>query len=289
MADPDSTSPTEDERGNTPADAVAAETEPGEHGAKDDGGETADDGESGEELDTEALRKQVEEKYDFDNFGPADMAEMTAEEWDVAFDEDSWITGDDLLDRVTRDLRNRVANRDVFARIERHRDPPRVLAYSDEGYAVVYPDGSLEGEGTVMRDVKPTVALCSMDSYDVPENVPDRPLPEPESVPEGGGELGNWMLQAIAGAQLLAGIALLGGAVLATAGVIGNREPALRSWSWLALLHRCVARPLFHRRKREALGHVPRRRVPGQTPGYRTRGRRTTGVRSGARPTEFGV
>ncbi|RLM33484.1 hypothetical protein [Haloarcula sp. Atlit-120R] len=233
MADPDSTSPTEDERGNTPADAVTAEPEPGEPGAEGDGGETAEDGESGddsepdEELDTEALRKQVEKKYDFDNFGPADMAEMTAEEWDVAFDEDSWITGDELLDRVARDLRNRVANRDVFARIERHRDPPRVLAYSDEGYAVVYPDGSLEGEGTVMRDVKPTVALCSMDSYDVPENVPDRPLPQPDEVPEGGGELGNWMLQAIAGAQFLAGIALLGGAVLATAGVIGNRGTSI--------------------------------------------------------------
>ncbi|EMA11625.1 DUF7319 domain-containing protein [Haloarcula marismortui] len=233
MADPDSTSPTEDERGNTPADAVAAETEPGEPGATGDSAETAgagesgDDGESGEALDTEALRKQVEEKYDFDNFGPADMADMTAEEWDVAFDEESWIIGDELLDRVARDLRNRVANRDVFARIERHQDPPRVLAYSDEGYAIVYPDGSLEGEGTVMRDVKPTVALCSMDSYDVPENVPDRPLPQPEEVPEGGGELGNWMLQAIAGAQFLAGVALLGGAALATGGVIGNRGTSI--------------------------------------------------------------
>jgi hypothetical protein len=233
MADPDSTSPTEDERGNTPADAVAAETERGEPGATGDSAETAgagesgDDGESGEALDTEALRKQVEEKYDFDNFGPADMAEMTAEEWDVAFDEESWIIGDELLDRVALDLRNRVANRDVFARIERHQDPPRVLAYSDEGYAIVYPDGSLEGEGTVMRDVKPTVALCSMDSYDVPENVPDRPLPQPEEVPEGGGELGNWMLQAIAGAQFLAGVALLGGAALATGGVIGNRGTSI--------------------------------------------------------------
>jgi len=228
MADPDSTSPTEDERGNTPADAVSAETDPGETNREGGDGKTAttsetvDSSGTGEELDTEALREQVEEKYDFDNFGPADMAEMTAEEWDVAFDEESWITGDKLLDRVTRDLRTRVANRDVFARVERHQDPPRVLAYSDEGYAVVYPDGSLEGEGTVMRDVKPTVALSSMESYDVPEKVPKRPLPEPEEVPEGGGELGNWMLQAIAGTQFLAGIALLGGAVLATAGVIGN-------------------------------------------------------------------
>jgi hypothetical protein len=165
--------------------------------------------------DVEALREQVEEKYDFDDFGPADMAEMTAEEWDVAFDEETWITGPELLDRVERDLQSRVATRDVFARVERSGNPPRVLAYSDEGYAIVYPDGSVEGEGTVLRDVKPTVALCSMDSYEVPEEVPDNPLPEPEAVPEGGGELGNRMLQVIAGIQLLAGVAMLGGAGLA--------------------------------------------------------------------------
>ena len=172
--------------------------------------------------DVEALRKQVEEKYDFDDFGPADMAEMTAEEWDVAFDEETWITGEDLLDRVERDLQSRVATRDVFARIERNRNPPRVLAYSDEGYAIVYPDGSVEGEGTVLRDVKPTVALCSMDSYEVPESAPDNPLPEPDAVPEGGGELGNQMLQVIAGVQLLAGAAMLLGAILAIAGVLGG-------------------------------------------------------------------
>ncbi|WP_236039217.1 DUF7319 domain-containing protein [Haloarcula salinisoli] len=175
--------------------------------------------------DVEALRKQVEEKYDFEDFGPADMAEMTAEEWDVAFDEETWITGADLLDRVERDLRSRVATRDVFARIERHREPQHVLAYSDEGYAVVYPDGSVEGEGTVLRDVKPTVALCSMDSYEVPDEVPDNPLPEPDAVPEGGGELGNQMLQAIAGVQLLAGLAMLGGALFALLDVFGLGGP----------------------------------------------------------------
>ena len=188
-------------------------------------GEPADRAESedGDESDdVEALRKQVEEKYDFDDFGPADMAEMSAEEWDVAFDDESWITGEELLDRVTRDLRNRVATRDVFARIERHHEPPRVLAYSDEGYALVYPDGSVEGEGTVLRDVKPTVALSSMESYEIPDSVAENPLPEPDAVPEGGGELGNWMLQVIAGAQLLAGIAMIGGAILAIAGVIGG-------------------------------------------------------------------
>jgi hypothetical protein len=175
--------------------------------------------------DVETLRKQVEKKYDFDDFGPADMAEMTAEEWDVAFDEGSWITGEELLARVERDLRSRVATRDVFARIERSGNPARVLAYSDEGYAIVYPDGSVEGEGTVLRDVKPTVALCSMDSYEVPESVPDNPLPEPSAVPEGGGELGNRMLQVIAGVQLLAGVAMLAGAVFALLGVFGLGGP----------------------------------------------------------------
>ena len=172
--------------------------------------------------DVEALRKQVEEKYDFEDFGPEDMAEMSAEEWEAAFDEETWITGPELLDRVARDLRNRVATRDVFARVERHEDPQRVLAYSDEGYAVVYPDGTVEGEGTVLRDVKPTVALSSMDSYEVPDTVPDNPLPDPEAVAEGSGELGNRMLQAIAGAQLLAGVAMIGGAILAIAGAIGG-------------------------------------------------------------------
>ena len=176
----------------------------------------------GDTDDVEALRKQVEEKYDFDDFGPADMAEMSAKEWEAAFDAESWITGADLLDRVARDLRNRVAGRDVFARIERHSDPPRVLAYSDEGYAIVYPDGSVEGEGTVLRDVKPTVALCSMESYDVPETVPENPLPDPDAVPEGGGELGNRMLQLIAGVQLLAGLAMIAGAILSIAGVLGG-------------------------------------------------------------------
>ncbi|MBV0923550.1 hypothetical protein KTS45_04990 [Halomicroarcula limicola] len=214
MADTDSTS-----------SAADADEDPGrESAAAADGSDAAsarEDG-RGESLDTEALREQVEEKYDFDDFGPADMAEMTAEEWDVAFDDESWITGDELLDRVARDLRNRVANRDVFARVERHREPPRVLAYSDEGYAVVYPDGSVEGEGTVLRDVKPTIALASMDSYEVPETVSENPLPDPEAVAEGGGELGNLMLQVIAGAQLLAGVVLLVGGVLAVAGVLGG-------------------------------------------------------------------
>ncbi|MDS0258153.1 MFS transporter [Haloarcula sp. S1CR25-12] len=185
-------------------------------------GQPADSPADPDAEEVEALRKQVEEKYDFDDFGPADMAEMSAEEWEVAFDADSWITGDELLDRVERDLRNRVASRDVFARVERNRNPPRVLAYSDEGYAIVYPDGSVEGEGTVLRDVKPTVALASMESYDVPESVPENPLPEPDAVPEGGGELGNRMLQVIAGVQLLAGLVMLAGAVLAIVGVLGG-------------------------------------------------------------------
>jgi len=161
-----------------------------------------------EETDVEALRRQVEAEYDFDDFGPADMAQMSAEEWEVAFDPETWITGEELLDRVEADLKQRVADRDVFARIERHGD--RLLAYSDTGYATVYADGSVEGRGTVLRDVKPTVALCSMESYDVPENPPEELLPEPQEVPEGSGALGNTMLQVVAAAQVLAGVVLVG-------------------------------------------------------------------------------
>lgn len=161
--------------------------------------------------DLEALREQVEQKYDFEEFGPADMAEMEREEWEAVFDPDTWITGNDLIDRVERDLETRIATREVFARLERHpgADGDRLLAYSDEGYAIVNPDGSVEGEGTVLRDVEPTVALCSMEKYDPPEPPENPTLPDPEDVEAGSGELGNTMLQLIAGAQILAGLGLL--------------------------------------------------------------------------------
>jgi hypothetical protein len=162
------------------------------------------------ELTTEELRRQVEEKYDFENFGPRDMEQMTAEEWDAVFDPETWITGTELLDRVEADLKHRVVSRDVFARVERLTEPDRVVAYSDEGYAVVYEDGSVEGQGTVRRDVEPTVALCSMDDYDVPEMPEGELLPRPAAVPEGSGEFGNLMLQVVAAAQLLAGLVLMG-------------------------------------------------------------------------------
>lgn len=154
------------------------------------------------------LREQVEEQYDFESFGPAEMDEMDREEWEAAFDAETWITGEKLLDRLEADLRQRVADRDVFARIEREDD--RLLAYSDESYAVVYGDGSVEGEGTVRRDVEPSVALCSMESYDVPDPPRGDVLPDPDEVEEGDGELGNVMVQLLSVAQLLAGVVLLG-------------------------------------------------------------------------------
>jgi hypothetical protein len=173
------------------------------------------DQDAGESTSVQELREAVDEKYDFENFGPAEMAEMSIDEWQAAFDPDTWITGEELIDRVEADLKTRVQSREVFARIERYTDPPRLLAYSDSSYAMIYPDGSVEGEGTVLRDVKPTVALCSMESYDVPE-APDGPvLPRPDEVPEGGSELGNTMLQVIAGIQVLAGLVLLGGGLFA--------------------------------------------------------------------------
>lgn len=166
-------------------------------------------GGAADDASLDELRRHVEEKYDFDRFTPEQMAAMSAEEWDAVFDPDSWITGDALLDRVERDLSASVANRDVFARIERYDDPGRVIAYSDEGYAVVYGDGTVEGTGTVLRDVKPCVALCSMESYDVPEMPSGDLLPRPEEVPEGGGDLGHRVMQAVAVIQLVAGVGLL--------------------------------------------------------------------------------
>jgi hypothetical protein len=163
------------------------------------------------------LRARVEEQYDFEDFGPQDMAEMSPDEWDAAFDLETWITGDELLDRVHTDLERRVASRDVFAVVER-RDvdgEDAVLAFSDEGYALVRPDGSVEGFGTALRDVKPTVALCSMDSYEPEEPPAGAVLPNPDEVPEGSGELGNFMLQLIADVLGLSGVVLLGGAVFA--------------------------------------------------------------------------
>lgn len=225
MADPHSTPPEDaDERQGATADD---EIGPGDEGPED-----------GDEDSVESLRREVEAQYDFDDFGPEDMAKMSAEEWEAVFDEGSWITGPELLDRVADDLRSRVETREVFARIERHDDPERVLAYSDEGYALVFPDGTVEGHGTVLRDVKPTVALCSMDDYDVPEAPSEEPLPEPEEVPDGGSELGNWMIQAIAGTQLLAGLVLIGGGGLAAAGVVGGAgaSPLLLVVAGLAFL-----------------------------------------------------
>ncbi|WP_284011936.1 DUF7319 domain-containing protein [Halobaculum litoreum] len=176
--------------------------------APDHDGPDAADPAAADDASIEALRAEVEEKYDFDNFRPADMAEMTVDEWEAAFDPDTWITGRDLLDRVEKDLRNRIASREVFAVLDRRTDPPSVVAYSDEGFAIVYEDGSVEGEGTVLRDVKPTVALCSMDSYEVREPPEQYELPTPEEVQGGTGEFGNLMIQAVAGMQILGGLVL---------------------------------------------------------------------------------
>lgn len=169
------------------------------------------DPEGGEDL--EALREEVADKYDFESFGPAEMDEMTVDEWEVAFDDDAWVTGAELLDRVEADLRSRVADRDVFAVVERTADGDRLVAYSERSYAVVYPDGTVEGEGPVFQDVKPTVALTSMPEYGVPESPPDEGLPEPESVPVETGGLGNVALQVVAAVLGIAALVLLGAAL----------------------------------------------------------------------------
>jgi hypothetical protein len=189
----------------------------------EDGGRPAADEETrDDETDIEALRERVESEYDFDDFGPSDMARMSAEEWDAAFDPDTWITGDRLLDRVDAELKSRIATRDVFGVLERVREDgeERILVYSDEGYAIIRPTGEVRGEGTVLRDIEPVVALAAMDSYEVPEPPEDWSLPHPDSVPEGSGEFGNLVVQAVAAIQVLAGAALLVASAVADLGTI---------------------------------------------------------------------
>jgi hypothetical protein len=156
----------------------------------------------------EALRREVEDEYDFEEFTPDDMAEMSPDEWEAVFDPETWITGEELLDRIETDLRRRVAERDVFAVVERPEEQ-RVVAYSDRGYAAVHGSGRVEGEGPILREIEPIVALCAMDEYDVTEPEVDRPLPDPEVVDTGSGRLGHVLLQTVAAAQVLGGIGLL--------------------------------------------------------------------------------
>jgi len=178
--------------------ATATERETGGASSADSGGRDA----------VEALRREVETEYDFEEFTPDDMAEMDPEEWEAVFDPDTWITGPELLDRIETDLRRRVAERDVFAVIERP-DGDRVVAYSDRGYAAVYGSGRVEGEGPILREVEPIVALCAMEEYEVTEPAVDRPLPDPADVDTGSGRLGHVLLQAVAAAQVLGGVGLL--------------------------------------------------------------------------------
>ena len=190
-----------------------ADASHGDTDAADDAGGDGDARETDAEGDDDlaALRQRVDEEYDFDDFGPSDMARMSAEEWDAAFDPESWITGRRLLDRAEAELKTRIARRDVFGVLERVREDgeERILVYSDEGYAIVSPSGEVSGQGTVLRDIEPIVALAAMEAYDVPEPPDDWSLPHPDTVPQGSGEFGNLMVQVIAAVQVLAGAALL--------------------------------------------------------------------------------
>lgn len=199
-----------DDRASEPPDGSGDESDPMDESVATNARTPETDRDGKEDRDG-PTPEEVEERYDFEEFGPRDMAEMSYEEWEAAFDHDAWITGDRLLDRVEADLANRVADRDVFAVLERVEQDGenRLLAYSDEGYAVVAPDGTVEGSGTVLRDVKPSVALASMESYEVPDPPDGDALPDPAEVPEGSGELGNRLMQVIGATHVVAGVALL--------------------------------------------------------------------------------
>ncbi|OYR55465.1 DUF308 domain-containing protein [Halorubrum halodurans] len=191
-----------------------------EDGAAADRTDPSDGSDADDEL--AELRERVDAEYDFDDFGPADMARMSAEEWDAAFDPDTWITGSRLLDRVESELKSRIARREVFGLLERVREDgeERVLVYSDEGYAIVRPSGEVSGRGTVLRDVEPLVALAAMEEYDVADPPEDWSLPHPDTVPEGSGEFGNLIIQIVAAVQVIAGVALLAASFLMDLGSI---------------------------------------------------------------------
>ena len=212
MADPSESSEASPEPGSDDGDVGATDDGPEDHDVVGSVGAGATESADPEpSRDPETIREKVEGDYDFEQFSPADMVEMTAEEWEVAFDPDSWIVGPELLDRVEADLRSRVAHREVFAVVERTEvdGEEHVLAYTDVGYALVAPDGSVEGEGSILEDVEPVVALCSMEDYDVPEPPADAGLPHPGEVADGAGSIGDRLLLAVAGVQILAGLVLL--------------------------------------------------------------------------------
>ncbi len=197
-----------EETGEIPRGSEEAGPPAGASQGSEDQPDDHPDSESGTADAVEALRREVEEEYDFEEFTPDDMAEMDPEEWEAVFDPDTWITGAELLDRIETDLRSRVAQRDVFAVVERP-DEERVVAYSDRGYAAVYNNGRVEGEGSILREVEPIVALCAMEEYEVTESAVDRPLPDPEDVDAGSGRLGHILLQTVAATQVLGGVGLL--------------------------------------------------------------------------------
>ena len=202
--------------GSGPEDGETMESGPDDGETMESGPDDGETMESGPDDDLAELRERVDAEYDFDDFGPADMARMSAEEWNAAFDPDTWITGPELLDRVGDELKSRIARREVFGLLERVREDgeERVLVYSDEGYAIVRPSGEVSGRGTVLRDVEPLVALAAMEEYEVPDPPADWSLPHPDTVPEGSGEFGNLMLQVVATVQVIAGVALLGASFL---------------------------------------------------------------------------
>jgi len=207
-ADGDDTTPTSEEPGGDIPAGTAADTEETADNEKAET-DTADAAET-DELDE--LRAAVEEKYDFDDFGPAEMAQMSGDEWEAAFDPETWITGERLLDRVEADLKSKIAAREIFAVVER--DDNQLVVYADTGYAVVSADGTVEGEGGVRRDVEPVVAMCSMEEYEVSAPPANYELPSADEVPEQTGEFGNLMIQLIAGGQVIGGVALLGAFIL---------------------------------------------------------------------------
>ncbi len=121
------------------------------------------------------------------------------------------IVGTDLLDRIEADTKDRIRRRNILAMIERIsiEGTGHILIYDDLGYALVEPDGSVSGIGSIRTEIENVVVLCSMSSYDVPELLNGNFLPKISSTYKPANQIGNKLLQTLSFSFFIIGFILL--------------------------------------------------------------------------------
>lgn len=121
------------------------------------------------------------------------------------------IVGLDLIDRIEADTKDRIRRRNILAMIERIsiEGIDHILIYDDLGYAIVEPDGSVSGIGSIRAEMENVVVLCSMSNYDVPELIKDNFLPNISSTYKPPNQIGNKLLQILSLSFFIIGCTLL--------------------------------------------------------------------------------